>query len=83
MKCFSNGEIVVIAPLRESNQTMDKTYHSKSLYIIVKKTCRKRLTAFIRTANKYNHASPDIIFTGELELGSWAKSRYAFRLVQK
>ena len=27
-------------------------YHSKSLYIIVKKTCRKRLTAFMRTAKR-------------------------------
>ena len=37
------------------------TDHSKSLYMIVKKTCRKRLTAFITTANRYNHASPDIL----------------------
>ena len=38
-------------------------YHSKSLYIIVKKTWRKRLTAFISTASRYNHASPDILAT--------------------
>src|SRR6266480_519543 len=38
-----------------------ETYHSKSLYMIVKKTCKKRLTAFMRTANRYSHASPDII----------------------
>ena len=37
------------------------THHSRSLYIIVKKTCRKRLTAFISTASRYSHASPDII----------------------
>ena len=36
-------------------------YHSRSLYIIVKKTWRNKLTAFINTANKYNHASPDIM----------------------
>jgi hypothetical protein len=35
-------------------------HHSKSLYMIVKKTCKKRLTAFINTASRYNHASPDI-----------------------
>jgi hypothetical protein len=29
----------------------------------VKKTCRKRLTAFINTASRYNHASPDIVTT--------------------
>lgn len=38
-----------------------RTYHSKSLYMMVKKTWRKRLTAFISTASKYSHASPDII----------------------
>ena len=38
-----------------------RTYHSKSLYIMVKKTCRKRLTALISTASRYSHASPDII----------------------
>ena len=36
-------------------------YHSKSLYMMVKKTCKKRLTAFMRTASRYNHASPDIL----------------------
>lgn len=39
------------------------TYHSKSLYIMVKKTCRKRLTALINTASRYSQASPDIIST--------------------
>lgn len=39
-------------------------YHSKSLYIIVKKTWRKRLTAFISTANRYNQASPDMVTAG-------------------
>jgi hypothetical protein len=29
--------------------------------MMVKKTCRKRLTAFISTAKRYNHASPDIL----------------------
>jgi len=38
-----------------------KTHHSRSLYMIVKKTWRKRLTAFISTANRYSHASPDIM----------------------
>jgi hypothetical protein len=38
-------------------------YHSKSLYIMVKKTWRKRLTAFISTANRYSQASPDIVTT--------------------
>ena len=42
-------------------RTERDTYHSKSLYIMVKKTCRKRLTAFISTARRYSHASPDII----------------------
>lgn len=37
------------------------TYHSRSLYIIVKKTWRNRFTAFISTASKYSHASPDIL----------------------
>jgi hypothetical protein len=36
------------------------SYHSRSLYIIVKKTCRNRLTALSRTASRYNHASPDM-----------------------
>ena len=42
-------------------QKRDPTYHSKSLYMIVKKTCKKRLTAFISTARRYSHASPDIM----------------------
>ena len=41
------------------------THHSRSLYMIVKKTWRNRLTALISTANRYNHASPDIM-TGTL-----------------
>jgi hypothetical protein len=36
-------------------------HHSKSLYMMVKNTCRKRLTAFISTAKRYSHASPDIL----------------------
>jgi hypothetical protein len=43
------------------NDRYDCTYHSKSLYIIVKNTWRKRLTAFINTAKRYNHASPVIV----------------------
>ncbi len=37
------------------------TNHSRSLYMIVKKTCKNKLTAFIRTASRYSHASPDIM----------------------
>lgn len=37
------------------------TYHSKSLYMIVKKTCRNRFTALMSTARRYSHASPDIM----------------------
>jgi hypothetical protein len=44
-------------------------YHSRSLYMMVKKTCRKRLTAFMRTASRYNHASPDILKLVETSLG--------------
>lgn len=29
--------------------------------MIVKKTCKNKLTAFINTANRYNHASPVIV----------------------
>lgn len=36
-------------------------YHSRSEYIIVKKTCRNRFTALISTARRYSHASPDIM----------------------
>jgi len=36
-------------------------YHSRSEYIIVKKTCRNRFTALINTARRYSHASPDIM----------------------
>lgn len=39
-----------------------EAYHSRSLYIMVKNTWRKRLTAFINTAKRYNHASPDILY---------------------
>ena len=46
---------------RSETQERDPTYHSKSLYMIVKKTCKKRLTAFISTARRYSHASPDIM----------------------
>ena len=36
--------------------------------MIVKKTCKKRLTAFISTARRYSHASPDIIWTVSISL---------------
>jgi hypothetical protein len=42
------------------------THHSKSLYMIVKKTCKNKFTALISTANRYSHASPDIM-VGERE----------------
>ena len=38
-----------------------RTDHSRSLYMIVKKTCKNRFTAFISTDKRYSHASPDII----------------------
>lgn len=41
--------------------TARATYHSKSLYMIVKKTCKNRLTALTNTDSKNSHASPDII----------------------
>ena len=44
-------------------------YHSKSLYMMVKKTWRNRLTAFMSTAKRYNHASPDILAV--LQIESW------------
>ena len=47
--------------VRRGLRKAEATYHSKSLYMIVKNTCRNRFTAFINTANRYNHASPDIL----------------------
>lgn len=38
-----------------------QTDHSRSLYIIVKKTWRNRLTALIRTARRYSQASPFMV----------------------
>jgi hypothetical protein len=55
----------------------EKTYHSRSLYMIVKKTWRKRLTAFMSTAKRYNHASPDILAFG----GGETVGRFWFLLV--
>jgi hypothetical protein len=49
-----------------------QTYHSRSLYMMVKKTCRNRLTAFISTASRYSHASPDIIGGGRPIRASFA-----------
>lgn len=57
------------------------TYHSRSLYIIVKKTCRKRLTAFISTASRYSHASPDIICaSGPLQATSTHEAGVEYRI---
>lgn len=50
----------VVYPIQQSGQEK-KTHHSRSLYIIVKNTCKNKLTAFTMTANKYNQASPDIM----------------------
>jgi hypothetical protein len=49
------------SPTHHSNTRKKVLYHSRSLYMMVKKTWRKRLTAFISTAKRYNHASPDIL----------------------
>lgn len=48
----------------------NRPYHSKSLYMMVKKTWRKRLTAFMSTAKRYNHASPDILTSWDRGLGA-------------
>ena len=61
------------------------TDHSRSLYMIVKKTWRKRLTAFISTASRYNHASPDILrFSLACASTDWslseAQTSWIFRL---
>jgi hypothetical protein len=47
--------------LRLERSKNSGTHHSKSLYMIVKNTWRNRLTAFINTASRYNHASPVIV----------------------
>lgn len=46
---------------RAGIRALRKTYHSKSLYMMVKKTCRNRLTAFTNTDSRNNQASPDIM----------------------
>lgn len=46
---------------RPRGRALRKTYHSRSLYMMVKKTCRNRLTAFTNTDSKNNQASPDIM----------------------
>jgi hypothetical protein len=46
---------------KDIGRELTGTYHSRSLYMIVKKTCRNRLTALISTANRYSQASPDIM----------------------
>lgn len=35
--------------------------------MMVKNTCKKRLTALIRTAIRYNHASPDMVAVRALD----------------
>lgn len=49
---------------KEGRENWRCMYHSRSLYMIVKKTWRKRLTAFMSTERRYSHASPDIIWKG-------------------
>ncbi len=49
------------APHMQTTTRGETAYHSKSLYMMVKKTCRNRLTAFMRTASRKSHASPDIV----------------------
>lgn len=41
--------------------------------MMVKNTCKNRFTAFISTANRYSHASPDII-VADLLFTSWKAS---------
>lgn len=62
--CLSSTKVKtwqISSILRKRTYRMEETYHSKSLYMIVKKTCKNRFTALISTANKYSHASPDIM----------------------
>jgi hypothetical protein len=51
-----NGVDVVTAASNQisliSEVATTETYHSRSLYMIVKKTCRNRLTALMSTANR-------------------------------
>lgn len=54
-------------PTRLCIPCQENAYHSKSLYMMVKNTCRNRLTAFMMTAKRYNHASPDILAALEVE----------------
>jgi len=46
--------------------------------MMVKKTCKNRFTAFIRTANKYSHASPDIMTAGDGSRKDAIPGKYAF-----
>jgi hypothetical protein len=63
----AKGEMSAYIQISFTNQEFSKrqrcrtTYHSRSLYMIVKNTWRKRLTALINTDNRYSHASPDIM----------------------
>ena len=64
--CLTYGAYVEFGDVQRVESAVYVTnvsYHSKSLYMIVKKTCRNKLTAFISTASRYSHASPDIIET--------------------
>lgn len=59
-------DIVTVANMLEricggGRQEQGISHHSKSLYMMVKKTWRKRLTALMRTASRYSHASPDMV----------------------
>ena len=55
---------IILGPRNPQSSTGEEkrqTHHSRSLYMIVKKTCKNRLTALMSTANRYSHASPDIM----------------------
>lgn len=54
-------DVIGKSPRHQLPESRTRTYHSKSLYMIVKKTCRKRFTALMSTARRYSHASPDIM----------------------
>ena len=46
------GDPDQLRPCKKMARQRGIAYHSKSLYMMVKKTCRKRLTAFMRTARR-------------------------------
>jgi hypothetical protein len=61
LACADHGTAVSRRLLRHGLVYLGWTHHSRSLYMIVKKTCRNKLTAFMSTANRYSHASPVIV----------------------